>query len=176
MKRLAKILLIFLLVIINFSQLTTDAQAVCPVCTVAVGAGLGLSRWLGIDDIISGIWVGGLILSSSLWLIDWISKKKLHPLSINYKPLIFLGMYTFILLPLWYGKIIGNSVNAILGIDKILFGTGLGSAAFLFGVWADKKVREIKSRQLFNYQKVIFPLTSLVIASLLIYYYGGYLY
>ena len=85
-------------------------------------------------------------------------------------------MYTFILLPLWYGKIIGNSVNAILGIDKILFGTGLGSAAFLFGVWADKKVREIKSRQLFNYQKVIFPLTSLVIASLLIYYYGGYLY
>ena len=28
----------------------TKALAICPVCTVAVGAGIGLSRWLGIDD------------------------------------------------------------------------------------------------------------------------------
>ena len=34
------------------------AKAICPVCTVAVGAGIGLSRWLGIDDSITGLWIG----------------------------------------------------------------------------------------------------------------------
>ena len=34
------------------------AQAVCPVCIVAVGAGLGLSEYLGIDDTIAGVWIG----------------------------------------------------------------------------------------------------------------------
>lgn len=38
--------------------LTAKAQAVCPVCTVAVGTGVGLSRWLGVDDTITGLWLG----------------------------------------------------------------------------------------------------------------------
>ena len=32
------------------------AGAVCPVCTVAVGAGLEGARLLGVDDVITGIW------------------------------------------------------------------------------------------------------------------------
>jgi len=52
------------------------AKAVCPVCTVAVGAGLGFSRYLGIDDTISGIWIGGLMVSISFWTIDWMKTKK----------------------------------------------------------------------------------------------------
>ncbi|MCX6758247.1 MAG: hypothetical protein NTX14_00895, partial [Candidatus Nealsonbacteria bacterium] len=56
-----------------FSLLTArPALAVCPICTVAVGAGLGLSRWFGIDDSISGLWIGGLIVSFILWTIDWL--------------------------------------------------------------------------------------------------------
>src|SRR3990172_4136169 len=53
-----------------------SALAVCPVCTVAVGAGLGISRALGIDDTVTSVWIGGLILSMSFWLIDWLKKKK----------------------------------------------------------------------------------------------------
>lgn len=162
-------------------HLTSGAvYAVCPICTVAVGAGLGLSRYLGIDDAVSSIWIGGLILSSSFWLIDWMYRKypdKLKKYSIktvNYLT-IFL-MYAFVLVPLWYGKIIGHPYNTVLGIDKIIFGTILGSIMFLVGIWADKKVRKIKGKQLFQYQKVVFPVISLVLTSLLIYYYGGYLY
>ena len=39
------------------------ALALCPVCAIAVGAGIGVSRWLGVDDTITGVWVGGLIVS-----------------------------------------------------------------------------------------------------------------
>ncbi len=49
----------------------------CPVCTIAVGAGIGLSRWLGVDDLISGLWIGGLIVSLIGMTILWLNKKNL---------------------------------------------------------------------------------------------------
>jgi len=51
-----KKLSIYLLSIFAISFLFAEkALAVCPICTVAVGAGVGLSRWLGIDDTINWI-------------------------------------------------------------------------------------------------------------------------
>ncbi|OGM20221.1 hypothetical protein A2714_02395 [Candidatus Woesebacteria bacterium RIFCSPHIGHO2_01_FULL_38_9] len=174
--RFKRILFLLLLITIHQSLITREALAVCPICTIAVGAGLGLSRWLGIDDAVSSIWIGGLILSSSFWIIDYLKKKKPEfPISNFQFPIIFL-MYLLVLLPLWYQGIIGHPLNTIIGIDKVIFGTALGSIMFLVGMWADKKVRKIKGKQLFQYQKVVFPVISLVITSLLIYYYGGYLY
>ena len=174
-----KKLLIFLSPII-FLLLPKTALAVCPVCTIAVGAGLGLSRFLGIDDTISGVWVGGLILSTSLWTISWLEKKNFKIFSkVNKKLLAYLTiifMYSLVLIPLWPAGIIGHPVNTILGIDKLLFGILVGSVFFLLGFWVDKKVRQIKGKQLFAFQKVAFPVVSLLIISLVIYFYGGYLY
>jgi len=164
-----------------FLLFPTSALAICPVCTVAVAAGLGLSRWLGIDDSVSGIWIGGLILSSSFWLIDWLEKKNFKKPSFyykfRYKNLATIAlMYALVILPLWPSGIIGHPFNTIAGMDKLLFGILVGSGAFLVGMWADKKVRKIKGKQLFSFQKVAFPVASLAIASLVVYFYGGYLY
>jgi len=165
---------------LHSSLFTRETYAVCPICTVAVGAGLGLSRWLGIDDAVTSIWIGGLLMSISFWTIDWFAKKdfkKLKDLKDNHiRAASFIFWYAITLVPLWMGGLIGHPLNTILGIDKIIFGTVLGSLMFLVGMWVDKKVRKIKGKQLFVYQKVVFPVTSLVITSLLIYYYGGYLY
>ena len=150
------------------------AYAVCPICTVAVAAGLGLSRYLGIDDAVSSLWIGGIILSVSFWSIDWLTKKK-----INFKYrniLVFIFWYGLTLIPLQLTGIMGHPFNTVLGIDKILFGTVVGSVFFLLGILADKKVREKKGKQLFAFQKVVFPVVALAIISLVIYYFGGYLY
>jgi len=176
MKKTIRFISVVFLLLASYFLLPNTVYAVCPICTIAVGAGLGLSRWLGIDDAVSSVWIGGLILSSSFWLIDWLKKKNYELKIKNYEYLVIAAMYAFVLLPLWYGKIIGHPLNTILGVDKIIFGTAVGSIMFLFGMWLDKKVRKIKGKQLFQYQKVIFPVASLVIASLIIYYYGGYLY
>ncbi len=166
---------LFILTLAGFATSTSEVHAVCPVCTIAVGAGLGLSRYLGIDDSISGLWIGGLTLSMSFWLINWL-KNKFKLQGVKYNVLIIIGMYVLVLLPLWYSKIIGIPYNNILGIDKVIFGTTVGSIAFFGGVWTDKKARKIAGRQFFQFQKVVFPISFLVIASLLIYYFGGYLY
>jgi len=154
--------------ILAFLALPTPAQAVCPVCTVAVGAGLGLCRFLGIDDTISGIWIGGLILSSGLWLADWIGKRKW---SVPYKEVIsILLFYLFVIPPLYWAKMIGISGNTLWGIDKTILGILVGSVLFLFSVWTDKLLRGKNSGKVYiYYQKVILPIFYLTIASFIFY-------
>ncbi len=150
--------------------LTTPVHAVCPVCTVAVGAGLGLARYLGVDDTVSGVWVGGLILSSSFWLSSWAQKRKLLPSLNSYLSLLsVVFMFLIVLLPLWFSKIIGHPFNTIYGVDKLVFGTIVGSLVFLLGMNLDKQVRKAAGHQFFLYQKVVFPVAALALGSLAMY-------
>jgi hypothetical protein len=171
MKKVLEITLAFLGFLFVFPG---KALAFCPMCTVAVAAGLGLSRYLGIDDSISGIWIGGLILSFSLWFADWLEKKNIK---FKYHQfLVAIFVYALVILPLWATGIIGHPFNTVLGIDKLIFGMAVGSIIFLGSMYADRRVRKIKGKQLFLYQKVVFPVAALAIISLIMYFYGGYLY
>lgn len=170
-----RILLTFLFFISLFLSSFSMAKAVCPVCTVAVAGGLGLSRYFGVDDTISGIWIGGLILSSSLWLINWLYKRNYFKYVKNLKVLlpikylIIIIMYLLVLGPLAWKDIIGHPFNTVWGIDKLIVGIVVGSAAFWLAVWLDRKVRETSGKQLFNFQKIILPIFFLVILSIIMY-------
>lgn len=156
------------------------ALAVCPICTVAVAGGLGLSRYFGIDDSIIGIWSGGLMVSVTMWTLDWLNRKNFNWVKkIEAKVLAVLVFLFWVLttyVPLFELNIIGHPFNTILGMDKLVFGSIIGFFAFLFGVWADRKERQINGKQLFIFQKVVFPVLSLTIFSLVLYFWGGYLY
>lgn len=138
----------------------------CPVCTVAVGAGLGISRALGIDDAVTSVWIGGLILSVSFWTDRWLTKNKLK---IPF-PFILAFWAASVFIPLYVLKYLARPFNTIWGIDKIIFGTLTGSAFFLAGIWADIKERKLKGKQLFGFQRVVFPVISLIIASAIVYF------
>lgn len=170
----------FLLLSSTFFLIPRPVLAVCPICTVAVAGGLGLSRYLGIDDSILGVWAGGLMVSVTLWTTDWLSRKNFNWIKKIEVKLLTLLVFLFWVLttyvPLFELNIIGHPFNTILGIDKLIFGSILGFFAFLLGVWGDKKIREIKGKQLFNFQKVVFPVLALTILSLVLYFWGGYLY
>lgn len=161
------LLVVFLLSVIYY--LPSTVYAICPVCTIAVGAGLGLSRYFGIDDTISGLWVGGLILSTSLWTADWLHKKglKIKIQVLNFASAAIFYMITII--PLYFANIIGHPFNTIYGIDKLLFGTIVGSTLFLLALRLDKMARKIYGKQFFVYQKVIFPVSALIFMSLIFY-------
>ena len=145
------------------------AEAICPVCTVAVCAGVGFSRWIGIDDVITGFWIGGLIVSMIIWLLDYLNHKKINFYLRGL--VIVVGFYLITLLPLYYMDIIGHPLNKILGIDRILFGTALGTIVFLLGVQTHEFLKKKNSgKSYFPYQKVVFPVSFLIIISLITYY------
>ena len=113
----------------------------CPVCTVGVVAGLGISRLLGIDDVVSAIWIGAFILSFSFITNDWIAGKwpKFNP-KYYYFPM-FVLMYLFVLIPLRLNGTIGIIGNSLWGVDKIVLGIIVGSLTLLLGGYADKYQR-----------------------------------
>lgn len=143
----------------------------CPVCAVAVGVGLGLSRWLKIDDAISGLWVGALIVSLSFILATWT--KKYLAVSMRLLTFVyFIFLFLTTIIPLNYFKIIGHPQNTFLGIDKLVFGTGVGIIAFLFSLCIHGV---LKSRHhntsYFPFQKVIIPVNILMLASIIMHWF-----
>lgn len=159
------------LLISSATLIALPAKAVCPVCVVAVGAGLGLSRYLGIDDTITGLWIGGLTVAMIMWTINWvrpkIKKVKLIPV---WNVLIIIAYYAMIAWPLATQNFIGHPLNTIWGIDKILLGIGLGSALFL----AMSKLylylkKHNNNHAYFPFQKVVMPFGTLAFFSLIFY-------
>lgn len=173
-KNLKIVMLLFILPF--FMSGISQAYAVCPVCTVAVGAGVGFSRYLGIDDVISGIWVGGLILSSALWLKDILKdklKKHLKKRTLLKKILpisVFVLTFVLFIIPLKFAGIIGNELNRYYGIDKVILGILVGSLAFWFGECIHGYLlRKNSNRVYFPFQKVEIPIISLLIATIILY-------
>ena len=163
---------IFLIIItLLFTQ---QALAVCPVCTVVVGAGVGFSRWLGIDDVIIGLWIGGLIVSLIIWTESWFDRK-----NIKFKAraiITILIYYLLIIIPLFFTGILGNPKNSILCfcnfyLDKLLLGIIVGSFAFWFSAsWYVYLKEKNNGRSYFSFQKVVMPILLLIILSIIFYY------
>jgi len=155
---------------IIFLTLPKLTQAVCPVCTVAVGAGVGLAEWLGIDDLISGIWIGGLTVSLIIWTIDWLNKRNIR--FIGRKVLVVVGYYFIIIAPLWTKGFIGkNPYNKFCGVDRLLFGIILGSGLFLGGVLFHNYLRQKNNNtSYFKGQKIVFAIAPIIIASIILYF------
>lgn len=168
-KGITKVMMFILFSLISPFILLVKTQAFCPVCTVAVGAGLGFAKYLGIDDLISGIWIGGLLLSASLWLIEWLDKKKWK--FRLYKLITYLVMYGLVIIPFVQSGTIGNQYNKFWGIDKVLFGIVLGTVGFILGLlYSSKLTKKNKGKVLFPFQKVVIPITTLILLSLIFYF------
>lgn len=141
----------------------------CPICSVGIVVSLGLSRWLKVDDSITGVWLGALLLALSLWTLDWIFRKRTK------KPLIFLPFITgaywlFSFAPLYVTGIINNTnCLTFLGLNRLVFGSLLGIVLTGLAIFIDKLLRRQKQgKALFLYQKVIIPLGILLIASFIL--------
>jgi len=139
---------------------------VCPICTIAVAGGVGLCRYLGIDDLISGAWIGALLFSLFLWTIEWLNKKKIKFLF--RKPLVFIFWYGLTIFPLMKIGIIGHPQNKFLGIDKLIFGIFSGTVVFLLSILFENYLRKKnQDKAYFKFQKVLIPILFLIILSLI---------
>lgn len=147
------------------------AQAVCPVCVIAVGAGLGLSEYLGIDDTIAGVWIGGLLISLIIWTINWLNKKNWLFGNKDLRDiLIAILYYGLTLWPLWGKSFIGNPANRLWGLDKLILGVAAGSVGFLIlTLWYDR-IKKRRGHAHFPFQKVAMPVSALIVLSLIFYF------
>ena len=148
---------------------TTVAFAVCPICMVAVGAGIGLAQYFNVDDTIIGIWIGGLIVSLIVWTIHWLDKKNIR--FYGRKISIVIIYYGSVIIPLYACGIMGHLLNKFWGMDKILLGIIIGTIAFFSSIIIHNQLKKKNNDQsYFPLQKVLIPVATLMGLSIIFYY------
>jgi len=167
-------------------------KAHCPICTAAVGSGLVATRFLGVDDAISGLWIGAFIISTALWL-DKLARKKFKPLPFQTLFIAILSLAATII-PFHYAGVLdittlgsfslqGKAIDLvnvnstascelpqnslIFGIDRLLFGILLGFAIAWLVMFLSSKLIE-KKGLLFPFQTIVLTVLSLIITSLIL--------
>ena len=142
--------------------------AVCPVCVVAVGVGVGVAREYGVDDSITGLWIGALTVGMILWTLDWMQKRKWRfKLDQIVWVIVYYGM---VIGSLYYLKMVGHPLNTLWGFDKLLLGSAIGSVFFLIGAVSYDMFKAKRGKPFFPFQKVVQPLVPLLILSAVFYY------
>lgn len=144
-------------------------MAPCAVCVVAIGGGLGISRALGIDDALTGVWIGGLLLAVMMFLANWLKNKwpKFpYPMLVS-----FVVTYLFTV-PFFFVFNLFAKSGEIFGISRLAFGMLAGTAFLSIGLYAENALRQLKAdhKAFFPFQKVIVPVVFLILATLLMWF------
>ncbi len=175
----SKFLFFFLVSIVLITSsllLAPAAQAHCPLCVGGAAAGLTLSRLLGIDDSITGVWLAALTGALAFWTDSWLSKRRKIRFA---KPLIYIVFFGLLIWPLYAFNdyvlttfkfvLINKHVGQIFGVDKLTFGILSGGVLFYVVDLIDDLAIKRHGKVYFQFQRVIVPLLGILALSLGIY-------
>ncbi len=145
----------------------------CSICTIAAGTGLIIFRKLGIDDSITGLWIGGLLMSTTLLTVNWFKSKNFRFWGFSF--ITGAVYYAAVLIPFYQKNIIskvilGSHYQTLLGVDKLVLGICIGSIFLLFGVIAYGIMKKKNGHAHFPFEKVVLPIAPLLILTFVFYF------
>jgi len=159
-------------------SLTKIVHAHCPLCTGAAIGGVTLARVFGVDDSITGIFMGAMIASTALWFSKVAKKKISFPLQ---NTAFIAASFFLTVIPFYAAGLITNfdmvksmpAHHAILGlgvfgIDKLLTGILFGTFGIWFALWLSDVVKENRGKSLWPFQGVSFVVIASVAMSLIL--------
>lgn len=160
-RKIYKTISLFSLTLLLRLILAPAVLAHCPLCTAGAGAGLVLSRWLGIDDSITGIWMAAFLGASGLWFANSLKKKYLpYQSHVIYWLVIGSTIWSF-----YAFELVNEHAGLIMGIPKLIFGLATGAIVFYLVDLLNSFIRKKKGRVLFSYQPIVFSLTAMLVLS-----------
>lgn len=143
------------------------ANPACPVCTIAIGAALPITRRLGVPDIVAGIWCGAFLAILGYWIIKFFERKNWNFFGRN---AIILTLSVASIGFIYMGVTPYNPCTyfGVLKIDPVLFGTIVGAILFI----ATEKLYDFMKAKNnghahFPFEKVVLPIVVLSIASMI---------
>ena len=165
-------------VILTFVTLTNTVSAMCPLCTAGAAIGLSIARYYGVDDIIIGLWLGALAVSTALWLNNVVKKRVRHAIIPFQGPLIVAAAIASTIVPFYFAGFFNgmpNMVDTILGINRAAFGAVIGGFVMFIGAPFSGFVKR-KRQRAFPFQTIILTLLMLSMLSALFWYITKYYY
>ncbi|OGM60002.1 hypothetical protein A2892_03845 [Candidatus Woesebacteria bacterium RIFCSPLOWO2_01_FULL_39_10b] len=157
----------FILFIFLFISVT-PIYAHCPLCVAGAGVGLTFSRLLGINDSITGVWIGAFIGALAFWFQRILGAKN----KLFFKPSTGVFLYTlFLLATIWsfYKFDLVARHGEIFGFHKLTFGMVVGSIVYCLVDLLNTYIKRKSGKSFFPYQSIVFSLSSIVLTSVGIY-------
>lgn len=159
-----KKLLMFLTALLPVSAFANPA---CPVCTIAIGAALPITRRLGVPDAVVGLWVGAFLAIMGYWIIKFMDGRGWRFTGRNALVLI-LSVATIGFAYLGTVKYSPCTYMGFLNIDPLLLGTVIGAVLFIV---TEKLYDWMKMKNgghaHFPFERVVLPIVVLALASLI---------
>ena len=164
-----KILGLLLIPLLSIIAIMPSVMAHCPLCTAATIVGVGVTRSLGWDDSIVGVFVGAMIVSSALWVNNILKKKKIGGNAFLRIGSITFATFVLTVLSFYYAGIFGlANTYRIFGMEKIIFGTISGAVVSFVAFFASNEMKKRnEGKVLFNYQTMALTFGALILNALL---------
>lgn len=145
------------------------ANPACPICTIAIGAGVGIAQKLGVPVAIVGLWAGALLTLLGYWLVKFFDKRGWKFWGRN---ALLIGLSVAMIAFAYIGDI-DYTPEWVLGFiytDPILFGTLVGMLVFIL---VEKLYEWMKVKNgghaHFPFERVVLPIVALAVCSWLMY-------
>ena len=163
-----KLFSLLLLSIFTIIISSVRVMAHCPLCTAATIIGVGVTRSIGLDDSIVGVFVGAMIISSALWINNLLKKKNVGGNNVL-RFLSLIVLTTVLTYVSFYLAGISGPANIyrIFGMEKITFGALSGAIVSLITFWGSNKLKDKnEGKVLFNYQTIVITFAGLILNAL----------
>ncbi|MBS3140713.1 hypothetical protein J4405_01045 [Candidatus Woesearchaeota archaeon] len=170
----------FLIFIILFIFLAVNVSAHCPLCTVGIGAAAMGASWLGVNNIVIGLFIGAFAMSIGMWFSRLI-KKKFIPYQ---NALIIIFIFLTTVLPLlkimsyipsdYYAFYLslsgeyGSLLNRTYIFNLAFISSILGGIIVFLSPGISKKIKEKRQDKTVPFQTIIITLILLLIMTLII--------
>ncbi len=164
--------LVTLMILLFLSSIKTS-YGMCPLCTAGAAIGLSLARYYGLSDLIVGLWLGALAVSTGLWIAK-ITKKRLGRKMPLQTPIIFSLAVAATVIPFYYAGFFNGMPgmsDTLFGINKLFLGIIVGGIITYAGAPMSNLVKKIRGAA-FPFQGIFITLGLMMLASILIWYAG----
>lgn len=141
------------------------ANPACPICTIAIGAGVGVAESLGVPVGIVGLWAGALLTLLGYWMIKFCDKKGWNFWGRN---ALLIGLSVAMIGFAYVGDIDYSPVWIwnVFYVDPILFGAIVGMIVFIL---VEKLYEWMKAKNgghaHFPFERVVLPVVALALVS-----------
>lgn len=144
-----------------------SVSAHCPLCAAGAVAGLTLSRILGIDDSITGVWMAAFLGAMSFWTFNIIASKLERKLPLI-KEAIYVLIFALTIISFYQFNLVIR-MGDIFGFDKLTFGMISGGITFYIVDRVNDYVISKNGKVFFPYQRIVVSLGSMLVLSFAIF-------